>query len=544
MARSPTRPRRYPKPKGRPVWRLDWFLWFLSHLTLPEGGPVVIDPWARFVLQQAFTKGRVELLVLLPKGNGKTTLFAGLAIFHLLTVRNPQVFIAAADVDQAKEMYRFARHFVESNPELHELLLVRPSTRQIRLRDGTGDLKVLASDKSQGGGKRHSFSPTLALIDELHAHENDEIYSALRSAIFKGKREGKASGLIVTISTAGHDLEGPLGKLRAQFLSCDQRGGSIRRDLAINARAQAVKPGSGRLTIATYKSGWSTMLEWACHGPDHPDGPDDLDDLKLVKLANPATFVTVASLVDAKEAFDSKPGHFARYRANVWLTDFESWLTPGAWAKRGNPALQTTPRGTLQDLDLDEIYERLAALFDQGASMTAAIDMARYRDCAAITCNLKLDIPVQKTLVWRSGGLDHPVPYEPIEQTLRWLDELYDVWAIGWDPRYFDRSAVLLDAEGLPLVKFDQSLERMSKASDEYRKAILGRRLHHDADPIFAAHVAAGTVKDVGVNQWRIVKKKKGGPPIDASIAGAMAHLLHLEAVDARASSGPLLEVL
>jgi phage terminase large subunit-like protein len=60
-------------------------------------------------------KDRVELLVLLPKGNYKTTLFAALAVFHTLTVQNANCFIGAADKLQADEMYRFASHFAETH---------------------------------------------------------------------------------------------------------------------------------------------------------------------------------------------------------------------------------------------------------------------------------------------------------------------------------------------------------------------------------------------------------------------------------------------
>jgi phage terminase large subunit-like protein len=44
---------------------------------------------------------------------------------------------------------------------------------------------VLASDDSKQGGKKQGLNPTLALIDELHAHENDNLYVDMRSGLFK-----------------------------------------------------------------------------------------------------------------------------------------------------------------------------------------------------------------------------------------------------------------------------------------------------------------------------------------------------------------------
>ena len=43
-----------------------------------------LEDFQRGVLAEFFA-GRRELLVMLPRGNGKTTLFSALALFHLLT---------------------------------------------------------------------------------------------------------------------------------------------------------------------------------------------------------------------------------------------------------------------------------------------------------------------------------------------------------------------------------------------------------------------------------------------------------------------------
>jgi phage terminase large subunit-like protein len=90
---------------------------------------------------------------------------AGLAVFHMLTVPSAQVFIAAADLTQADEMFEFAQHYCESEPELLRLVRITDSKRTITMRRNLngkpgrrGRIKVLASDKSQGGGKKHSVS--------------------------------------------------------------------------------------------------------------------------------------------------------------------------------------------------------------------------------------------------------------------------------------------------------------------------------------------------------------------------------------------------
>lgn len=508
----------------RLTWSYADCLWFLERLTLPEGGPVLIEGYARLILRAIFATGLVELLCLLPKGNGKTTLMAGLAVFHLLTIPSPQVFIAAADVEQAKEMFRFAQHFCESEPDILRLVRITESTRTIRLRrkTGGGSIKVLASDSSKAGGKKHSYSPTLALIDELHAHENTAVYVALRSAAFKGKRAGVlTTGIVAVISTAGHNKKGVLGLLRAAFLKADQGGGTIRRGLVVNGEGNP-EQGDGRLTIATTANGHNVMLEWAC------TDDDDLTDMRVVKLANPASFVTPDSLQDALEAPGITPWDFARYRANVWTLAFKSWVPVAAWPAMLDDGLRVVEHRTWDGARLDELRDHIGELFPWESRLFAAVDMARYRDCAAIGLVMPREgrTTVVRAVVWESGGPDAPVPYDPVMDALRALHAVYNVQAIGYDPKYFDQAADTLTGEGLRMVLFPQSNERMCPAAGIARSEIIAGAWAHDGDPIMQAHVLAASARDVGPGAFKVDKAEESGPPIDACEALLMANAL------------------
>lgn len=483
--------------RGKLRWRYEDFCWFYEQLTLPEGRPARLEGFQRLILRTIFTTGRVELLVLIPKGHAKTTLMAALAIFHLLITHNANVYIGAADKVQADEMYRFAAHFAESEPELAARLKVLRGTREIRSRVDQGFIRVLASDDSKQGGKRQGFNPTLALIDELHAHENDNLYIDMRSGLFKRK------GLLVTITTAGWDTEGVLGKLRQSFLDMPE----AQRGLIATTDGRVRKHKDGRLTIATKPSGNSAMLEWAIRDDD------DADDMSTVKLANPASWVTIASLEDAKESLT--PWTFLRYRCNRWTLTFESWLPEGC---------------------LDLIYEPGLTLVP-GLPSFGAIDMGRYRDSAAFTVVQKRPdgtVPAW-AWIWRSGGQADPVPYDKPRAAIKTAHESLSLSAVGYDPRYFDQSAAeLLDA-GVPMELFPQSNERMCPAAADLRTAIVGNRaeglepaMRHNGDPEFARHLMAAIPKEVGDGMFKLVKSRSNGPPIDATVALAMAHRLSL----------------
>jgi len=54
---------------------------------------------------------QVEIVVLLPRGNGKTHLVAAIALHHLLTVENAAVYCAAASREQARILFEAAAGF-------------------------------------------------------------------------------------------------------------------------------------------------------------------------------------------------------------------------------------------------------------------------------------------------------------------------------------------------------------------------------------------------------------------------------------------------
>lgn len=464
--------------------------------------PLRLEPFQRFILKMAFKTGRAELLVLLPKGNGKTLLFAALAVFHLLTVDNAECFIGAADAEQAKTMFRFASHFVESEPELEAKLDLRKSTREIRSKRDQGFIKVLASDASKAGGKRHSYNPSLALIDELHAHDNDSLYTALRSATFK------RGGLVITISTAGHDEENsPLGLKRAQVFAYEHSGGKILRRRRVNSRGQAVSDKDGRLTIVEAPSGNTCMLEWACE----PD--DDLDDMEVVKRANPGSFVTIAGLEDGHETLEESV--FKRYRCNVW-------------AQAADAVIDERVFDALED----------GSTVPADAPQYVVVDYARKRDgCAVVQMwrDPEREVVVPKAHVWavreKRAGRPQPAAHTLIaEATIRQSlvrkhirairDEGAEVLGVIYDPHLFDPEE--LSDEGFLMIEFPQSNERLVPASKALFEAFNQGQIRHDGDSVLRSHVVSAGAKDVsGGEGWRF-SKARSKKLIDACICLVM----------------------
>lgn len=246
-----------------------------------------LEPFQRRIARLLFGPAH-ETLVLLPRGNGKSALVGAYAVHHLLTVPQASVYVAAASRDQASVVYGYARRFAQA---ADAGLVLRHL--ELRAPDG-GGLRVLASDAP----KLHGLTPSLAIIDELWAHIDAEVYLALKTAQLK-----RPGCRVVTVSTPGQGDDSPLGRLRARAL------------------AQPHVTRQGAVTEAHGPS--LAMMEWSV-----PDDAD-CDDPRVVKRANPASWITTGALREQRDAVPDLA--FRQLHAGQWVGREGAWLSPGDW---------------------------------------------------------------------------------------------------------------------------------------------------------------------------------------------------------------------
>src|SRR5215218_6766102 len=164
-----------------------------------------------------------EKLITLPRKNGKSRLVGTFAAWHLLTTPRAQVVVVANSKEQAEIIDRYARQ-VAMHPAVEQQF--EPRFRELRGPDGS-TLTV----KSADAGRLLGLTPSLVLYDEFCVAKDDEIYTALRSALLPG-------ATMAVVTTAGWGAETPLGRLRARCLAqpdirkrgflTDARGPNIR----------------------------------------------------------------------------------------------------------------------------------------------------------------------------------------------------------------------------------------------------------------------------------------------------------------------------
>lgn len=257
-----------------------------SFLGFCERAGFALEPFQKRIAGAFFGPER-EFLSLLPRGQGKSRLAGALAVHHLLTVPAARVYVAAASREQASVVHEYARDFARAtDPDI--------DVNQREIRTETGYLRIVASD----AGKLQGLTPSLVIVDELHAHKDAAVYLAMRTALLK-----RPGAKMAVISTAGQGATSPLGQLRARALA----GDVTRRGAVTDAHAETLR-----------------MLEWMV------DDDVDLDDYRAAKRANPASWLTRQGLREQRDAVPELA--YRRYHLNQWTGRFGSWLPAGAWA--------------------------------------------------------------------------------------------------------------------------------------------------------------------------------------------------------------------
>lgn len=418
-----------------------------------------LEPFQRTIASAAAGPER-ELAVLIPRGNGKTTLLAALALHHLLTTEDAAVYCAAASREQARILYEQAARFARQLGDPHLIdrhLEIRWCPDPGTPRHFTRHLRVLAADAP----RLHGLTPSLAIVDELHAHPNDEVYLALLTAL--AKRRGSK---LIAISSAGQGADSPLGRLRAR------------------AFALPKVTTTGYLTDA--RGPGLRMLEWSV--------PEDAElTPRNVKRANPASWIRLADLAAQRDAVPDLP--FRRFHAGQWTERAGHWLPPGAWQ-------QIIGEPTFED------GERVWIGVDVGGGGVEG-------DTAVVWVNAAGHVGLA-VFEGESGVLD---ARDQIED----LAERYDVAEVVFDPWRASQVALELEARGLTVTAFPQSDARMMPASAALHRAVVERRLVVPDDPVLRAH-AANAVARHSRRGWRLDRpSRSAGENIDALIALAMA---------------------
>jgi phage terminase large subunit-like protein len=418
--------------------------------------------YEREILSDYFAGTAIETVCIIPKKNGKSTLLAALALYHIFMVPDAVCLIGASARDQATLIFWQAGKLIEK-AGLSDVFDVKGGYRHIRY--GSAWIRVLAGDAKTADG----IGPTLALVDELHRHANSDLY-----AVFRDGLRGPQNGRMITISTAGATLDSPLGYIR---------------DAAYELPGRTRK---GAHTVVRNETGSFVLHEWSLQSSDN------VEDMRKVKTANPAPWITPATLKQDRSTPTMTLGQWLRFACGIWTEGEEPAISPMMWD------------GARAVFGIEEGSEVWLGVHLGRKRVEPAVAMIQVRDGVVYA---KVEIP------------EGEQTFSQVEDRVRELWENYDVQGVVYTSKGFQRSADLLEQEGLRMEEFPQSDQRMTMASATFYKLLEEGNLHHDGDPKLRAHVMAGRTKETE-GGWRFRDDPNSTRPVAGLFAlAAVSHV-------------------
>lgn len=310
----------------------------------PEDGhgsprPVKLIPWQRDrFLSPIFgwkrPDGRLRYRragLFCPKKQGKSFLMAALSSY-LGSAHFPisDVYLAAVDRAQAREIYRVVARFIDNSPSLGKLFEIIDSKSLIKNREHGNVIRCLSADSYRAEGLNGSV-----IVDEIHAHRDDRLISALTYAT-----RATPNGLVLTISTAGENR--------------NSVGYQWWKDAELVMANPSANPSFYGMIYAA-----------------KPDDPRGFGDPAVWREANPSLGVTFSEdefRADYEDALTDprKMTRWLRYSLNVWQETESRWFM-GRLADRFEEARRPRPdlRGLpcVIGLDMASNLDMTAACF-------------------------------------------------------------------------------------------------------------------------------------------------------------------------------------
>ena len=448
------------------------------------GQPFKLLPFQRDVIHDIYMeeegkRKRRTYVLGLPRKNGKSQLGAALALYHLIGDKHdaaPQVISAAGDRAQARLVFDEARRMVEMSPELSEACVVMRN--EIRCKHNKGVYKAVSAD----AGLQQGLNPSFVIFDELHVFKNSDLFDALTLG-----SAARRSPLTLVISTAGYDLDSPLGRLYQTGLKTD--GHVIN---GVPQKGEEVNPSFG-------------MTWW---GPTREDMGSEAwshEDPLTWRKVNPAWSIMPNPEEEFQTALNqTHESAFIRYRLNGWTSSAAAFLPAGAWA-----ALHVEGRK-----------------LEKGEVVVLGFDGAWKGDSTALIAVSLKDLHMEVLGHWEAppNNPDWRTPAPEVERTIVEAMDFFVVREMAADPWRFEQSLLRVQEEfGVPVVEFPtNSRARMIPATGGFYQAVMDGEFTHDGDVALARHLGNAVLKEGPQGAYITKEYKASRNHIDLAVAAVI----------------------
>jgi len=488
---------------------------FINNLTHTKGAfagqPFALRPWQERIVRRLFRTrrdGRRQIrtaLLMLPRKNGKTELAAAIALYGLFGdgEMGAEVYSAAADKDQAGLCFAVAAQMIRNDPVLLAQCDLVDSQKRIVHRPSGSFYRAISAEAYS----KHGFNASMVVYDELHAAPTRELYDVLSTSM-----GARVNPLMLVISTAGYDRHSILWELYSHARRVQEHPDLDPSFLPVIYEAPA-------------EADWRSPAVWRKANPALGDFRS-LDDMHIA----------------AKRAIEipAQENVFRRLYLNQWTEQAERWISLAAWEACYAPLERTAlaRRRCFVGMDLSTTTDltALVAVFPGGDGFDVLAEFFLPAD--NLPERIRRDrVPYDR---WATDGHliltpGNVIDYEAIRATLRQWDEAFDVQAIGFDPwNATDLVERLKAQDGFNCLPIRQGFAALSSPTKALEKAVLGRQLRHDGDPVLRWNVSNVSVESDAAGNLKPSKRLS-----TQRIDGVVALILAIDMMERHAPLPP-----
>jgi phage terminase large subunit-like protein len=432
----------------------------------------------------------------LPKGNGKSTIAAVLALCttFLEEEGGAEGYTAAVTRDQARIVFDLAQAMTRQNGEFREEFGIRVREHAIYQHTTSSRLMPLSSDAKSLDGLNVHF----AVLDEIGSHRSKAVYDAILTAMVKRRQP-----LVVSISTATDNTTG-VGKQVWDYSEKVLNGFEDERFFAVMFAAEAEDDPWDERTWIKANPGWGRLVQ-----------PDALRAAATQAKASPAN----------KAAFQTR-------NLNIWVGADHALFDLGFWDQCGRPAMRIeefTGQPCFVGLDMATRTDLAAGsvifpFAEEGESVIryAAFHRAWLPEAAVDTDRNPLYVH------WAEQGFidvteGETTEFEAIEEWLREIARQFDLRACGFDPYQLLQLSQRMTNEGLPMIEYRATVLNFSEPTKQLDALMREGRIEQDASPV--ARWCLGNVVGHYDRRDNVYPNK---PRVEAKIDCAIADIMAL----------------
>ena len=471
------------------------FIEELQHTTGEcAGKKFILEPWQAFIIwnlfgfvnpdgSRRFSRAYIEV----PRKNGKSTFSSAVMLYGLIAddEAGAQIYSAATKLDQAMMVFGESVRMAQNTDWLKDAVVVNNSVNNRRIIHEQNLYKPLEWNPN----KQDGLNTHMAVIDEYHAHPNDELYNVLFNSM--GARR---QPLLFTITTAGFNKES----------ACFRH-----RGYCVNVLNGAIKDDALFSMIYTLDSG------------------DDWMDEKIWAKANPNFGVSVyprklqQALTEAKE-YAGKEVEFKTKLLNVWTDTEMTWISDETWREcSGDDDLSGEYCYGGLDLASTADFCALTLYFPAMHAIRTWYflpeDAARKRNDAA--GNSIREWIADGHITTTEGNV---TDYSFIKAKIVQLATEYDIRDIAFDRFNASQLVIELQNEGITMFPFGQGFVSMSTPTKELERMVKNKQLRHANNPVTRWMMSNVLLRTDPAGNVKI-DKAKSGDKVDGPVSVVMA---------------------